>query len=401
MTSLLSAEASAETPLNASTSRRRFIALAGGGVVMAALPLAGCSTTYPAAAVAAWQAPTEATDIRRWMLAHGLLAPNPHNRQPWIADLKREGEITLICDGDRLLPETDPYGRQILIGCGAFIELAVMAAAERGHRVTVQTFPDGEPGALELPAGRAVARLKIERDATVAKDPLFAQIRRRHTHKGTYDNARAVPADAWKALEMAATERGLQAGAVTEAAAMAQVRRITRESFETEIVTPRTYLESARLMRIGPDEITQMRDGISLMGSMVRVMATVGMFDRFEVPVRGSSNYKQTMDRWAAHETGSGYYWITSNTNTRSTQVDSGRAYVRAHLRATALGIDMHPLSQAVQEFAEVKPQYDALKSLLGIAGTGTTVQMLVRVGYGAAGTGPSPRRDVASLIRA
>lgn len=392
---------SVDAPVNASPSRRRFITLAGGGVVMAALPLAGCSTTYPAAAVAAWNAPEDNTDIRRWMLAHGLLAPNPHNRQPWIADLKREGEITLICDGERLLPETDPYGRQILIGCGAFIELAVMAAAERGHRVAVQAFPDGEPGALELPAGRVVARLKIERDAAAAKDLLFAQIRRRHTHKGAYDSARAVPADAWQALQTAATERGLQAGSVTEAAAMAQVRRITRESFETEIVTPRTYLESARLMRIGPGEIAQMRDGISLMGSMVRVMATVGMFNRFEVPVRGSSNYKQTMDRWAAHETGSGYYWITSATNTRRIQLDSGRAYVRAHLRATALGIDMHPLSQAVQEFAEVKPQYDALKSLLGIAGTGTTVQMLVRVGYGAAGTGPSPRRDLAQLIRA
>jgi hypothetical protein len=160
-------------------------------------------------------------------------------------------------------------------------------------------------------------------------------------------------------------------------------------------------LESARLMRIGPDEIAKNRDGISLMGSMVRVMATVGMFDRFEVPVRGSSNYKQTMDRWAAHETGSGYFWITSNNNRRSTQVDSGRAYVRAHLRATALGIDMHPLSQAVQEFAEVKPQFDALKALLGFGGTGTTVQMLARVGYGTPGMGPSPRREVASLIRA
>jgi hypothetical protein len=401
MTSLFSAEASAETPLNASSSRRRFITLAGGGVVMAALPLAGCGTTYPAAAVVAWNPSEDTTDIRRWMLAHGLLAPNPHNRQPWIADLKREGEITLICDGDRLLPETDPYGRQILIGCGAFIELAVMAAAERGHRVAVQSFPDGEPGALELPAGRVVARLKIERDAAVAKDPLFAQIRRRHTHKGAYDNARAVPADAWKALQTAAIERGLQAGVINDPTAMAQVRRITRESYETEIVTPRTYLESARLMRIGPDEIAKNRDGISMMSGMVRAMSAVGMFNRFEVPVRGSGNYQKTMDRWSAFETASGFYWITSSTNTRSTQVDSGRAYVRAHLRATALGIDMHPLSQAVQEFAEVKPQYDALKSLLGIAGTSTTVQMLVRVGYGAAGTGPSPRRELATLIRA
>jgi nitroreductase len=382
--------------------RRRFIALVGGGAVLAAAPLAGCSTAYPPAAVAAWQTQAEPTDVRRWMLAHGLLAPNPHNRQPWIADLRREGEITLICDGERLLPETDPYGRQILIGCGAFIELAVMAAAERGYRVQVQAFPEGEPSLTELPGGRVVARLKIERDAAVAKDPLFAQIRRRHTHKGAYDNARSVPADAWQALQTAATDRGLKAGSITDAAAMAQVRKITRDSFETEIVTPRTYLESARLMRIGPDEVAKYRDGISLMDGMVQVLTKAGMFDRFEVPVLGSANHKRTMDRWNAHETGSGYYWITSSTNTRSHQLDSGRAYVRAHLQATSLGIDMHPLSQAVQEFVEVKPQFDALRTLLGLNGTSTVVQMLVRVGYGAAGgKAPTPRRDVAQLIRA
>jgi hypothetical protein len=382
--------------------RRRFIALVGGGAVLAAAPLAGCSTAYPTAAVAAWQTQAETTDVRRWMLAHGLLAPNPHNRQPWIADLRREGEITLICDGERLLPETDPYGRQILIGCGAFIELAVMAAAERGYRVQVQAFPEGEPSLTELPGGRVVARLKIERDAAVAKDPLFAQIRGRHTHKGVYDNARSVPADAWQALQRAATDRGLKAGSIIDAAPMAQVRKITRDSFETEIVTPRTYLESARLMRIGPDEVAKHRDGISLMDGMVQVVTKVGMFDRFEVPVRGSANHKRTMDRWNAHETGSGYYWITSSTNTRTNQLDSGRAYVRAHLQATALGIDMHPLSQAVQEFVEVKPQYDALRTLLGLAGSDTTVQMLARVGYGApGGKAPTPRRDVAQLIRA
>ena len=328
--------------------RRRFIALVGGGAVLAAAPLAGCSSTYPAAAVQAWQAPSEATDIRRWMLAHGLLAPNPHNRQPWSADLRRDGEITLVCDGERLLPETDPFGRQILIGCGAFIELAVMAAAERGHGVRVALFPDGEPGPRELPRGRTVARLSLTRDAATRKDPLFAQIRRRHTHKGAFDNARRVPAEVWQALTSSAIDSGLLAGTVNDAQTMTTLRRITRDSFETEMLTPRTYLESARLMRIGPDEIERHRDGIALTGAMVRLMAGVGLFDRFEVPQRGSSNYKQTMNRWSVFETGSGYFWIASRGNARAAQSDSGRAYVRAHLQATAAGVDMHPLSQAL-----------------------------------------------------
>jgi hypothetical protein len=389
-------------PLNqVEPQRRRFIRLVGGGAVLVALPLTGCSSAYPPTAVKAWQEGFETTDVRRWMLAHGLLAPNPHNRQPWIADLRTPGEIKLVCDAERLLPETDPFGRQILIGCGAFIELAVIAAAEKGHRVRVELFPDGEPSLRELPAGRTVARLLVQPDASLAKDALFVQIRNRHTHKGAFDSNRVVPPLVWQQLQTTATANNLLAGTVTQSSAMAEVRQITRDSFETEMLTPRTYLESAHLMRIGPGEVEANRDGISLMGPMVRVMSSVGLFDRFEVPKRGSSNYKQVMKRWAVYETGSGYFWIASRDNSRAAQLNSGRAYVRAHLQATAAGVDMHPLSQALQEFAEVRPQFDALHALLGFGGNTGTLQMLARVGYGIDKTSPSPRRELGQLIRA
>ena len=80
------------------------------------------------------------------MLSYALLAPNPHNLQPWLADLHTPGQITLSLDAQRLLPATDPFGRQILMGAGAFLELLSLAAAERGHRVELALFPDGLPG---------------------------------------------------------------------------------------------------------------------------------------------------------------------------------------------------------------------------------------------------------------
>ena len=174
------------------------------------------------------------------MLVHALLAPNPHNRQSWIADLKRDAEITLVCDADRLLPETDRFGRQVLIGCRAFIEPAVIAAAERGHRVSVDLFPEGVPNRRDLPGGSAVARLRGGPDGALRRDPWFAQIRRRHTRKGAYDSARAVPSPLWRALEASATERGLMVGSVDAPAPMAALRRITRDSFEIEMLAPRT-----------------------------------------------------------------------------------------------------------------------------------------------------------------
>ncbi len=382
-------------------NRRRAIGLVGGGVVLATATLAGCAGAFPSGAVQAWQASPDAGDLRRYMLAHALLAPNPHNRQPWLADLRRDGEISLVCDKDRLLPETDPFGRQIVIGCGAFIELAVIAAAERGFAVEVLPFPDGEPGAQELPGGRVVARLVLKADAALPRDPLFAQIRRRHTNKAAYDSRRAVPAPLLQQLVATAQTSGLLAGDIVAPERVAAVRKVARAAFETEMSTPRTWLESAHLLRIGPGEIEKHRDGISLMGMMPRLMSSLGLFDRFEVPVRGTSNFTRVTERFQAEETGSGYFWIASRGNSRRSQLDAGRAYVRAHLQATAAGVDMHPQSQSIQEFAEVRSQFNALHQLLGFDPAQVTVQMLARVGYGTVVAQGTPRRELGGLVLA
>ncbi len=388
----------------AAPARRRFMRLTGGGVVMAAASstslLAGCASGYPDAAVAAWQQPVDDQgDVRRFALAHALLAPNPHNRQPWLADLRRSGEITLSCDLQRLLPETDPYGRQILIGHGAFLELLVIAAAERGYRAEVFAFPEGEPSAQALDA-RPVARIVLRGDAKLARDPLFAQIHRRHTHKGRYDASRGLAPDHAQALRaVLAGSADLSGGLVLDAPTRQLVSRLARQAYEAEMATPRTYLESARLFRIGPDEIAQHRDGIAINGLMPRLLSAVGLFDRTQVPVPGDAVWRQVMDRWADFDTGSGYVWIASRDAGRRAQLAAGRAYMRLHLAATAQGVDMQPLSQALQEFAEVSGPYAELHRLLGLDPQHTPLQMLSRVGYGVGAAPATPRRGLAALL--
>jgi hypothetical protein len=375
--------------------------MVGGGAVFATLPLAGCASTYPEVATQAWRAANAETDLRRHMLAHAVLAPNPHNRQPWIANLMQPGRIGLVCDGERLLPETDPFGRQILIGCGAFIELAVIAAAERGVAVDVQLFPDGAPAADALPRGTRVAVLQLREPGSARPDPLFAQIPRRHTNKTAYANDRALPAQLTMQWAQTAHRFGLISGVVADAAGMDRLRAITREANEIESVTARTWLESAQLMRIGPGAIARHRDGISLNGTMPRLMHAVGLFDPLEVPKPGSANLKRVMERWAAFETGSGYLWLASTGNTRQLQVNAGRAYVRLHLQATAAGAQMHPLSQALQEYAEVRGPYAAVHRALALDPQQSTVQMLARTGYALHAAQPSPRRGLQAMLQA
>jgi hypothetical protein len=61
----------------------------------------------------------------------------------------------------------------------------------------------------------------------------------------------------------------------------------------------------------------------------------------------------------------------------------------------------MHPLSQALQEFPEVRASYEGLHRALGVDPASGPVQMLARAGYALSPAGPSPRRDLASMLRA
>jgi hypothetical protein len=68
-----------------------------------------------------------------------------------------------------------------------------------------------------------------------------------------------------------------------------------------------------------------------------------------------------------------------SEGNTREQQVRAGRGYVRAQLAATAHGLSMQPLSQALQEYAEQESPYAAIHALLQAARPAQTVQMWAR----------------------
>lgn len=387
--------------------RRNFIRLVGGGVVVSSL--SACSTDYPAEAVQAWKGPAAQEDLRRWALAFAILAPNSHNRQPWIADLREADAISLYVDRTRLLPMTDPWFRQIMVSQGTFLESLVMALRERGVEPLVQLFPQGEFAARTLD-DRPVARVHWTGAATsTAKDPLFAQLLRRHTAKVDYDLSRPVAPGVVESLKSVLADPQVQFGATLDPARVEPLRALCWESARVELLTERTVMESVRLTRVGPDEIAQHRDGISVNSLVPRVAAALGAFDRSNPPVEGSTAYKQMMGRFEGHsKTAMGFVWLSTPSarhlaagTTRSAEVQAGRAYMRLQLKATELGLQVHPMSQAPQEFSEMKPYYDRLHQLLlGKPAEQETVQMFCRIGYCAAQP-HTPRRAVQGFVRA
>lgn len=393
----------------ADRGRRGFIRLAGGGFLAAAAAggLAGCSEAFPPEALEAWRGPAQDTELRRWAVAHAILAPNSHNRQPWLVDLREPDTILLQVDRERLLPMTDPWYRQIMVSQGTFLEALVLALAERGQQARVELFPQGEfePRAVD---GRPVARVTWTAPETgTGKDPLFAFLLRRHTAKVDYDTGRPVLAQTLQALETGLVDPGVRFGATIDAARIETLRNLCWESARVELLTPRTVMESVHLTRVGPQEIAQHRDGISVNSWLPRIANAVGAFDRSNPPAEGSTAYKQMMGRFEGHSrTAMGFVWLSTPTERhaaagtmRSAEVQAGRAYMRLQLRATALGLQMHPMSQAPQEFAEMKPWYDRLHQLLlGKPAQQETVQMFCRIGY-CAEQQHTPRRALDSFL--
>ena len=398
-------------------ARRRFIRLAGGGTLAAALPssgaLSGCQvfSGMPESALEPWQGPGNVEDVRLWSMSWAILAPNPHNRQPWLLTLVDNDSIVLSLDPERLLPDTDPLSRQILIGTGALLGLLEIAAAERGYRLETTLFPQGEFG--ESPDDRPVARIRFIADTAARTSDtaaLFTQIPHRHTRRDAYVPSRA-PSSAFLDKLNADVARidaaGLRTGLVRRdrnAAMFDRIGEITASAWRTEVITPHTMLESMRLLRVGAREIERHRDGISLTEPLVVALNMLGMLDRSKAPAADSAMIKRLISDFdTALASTPAFYWLASRGNSRSDQLLCGRAYVRAQLLATADGLVMQPLSQALQEYEEVRSDYVAIHTLIGESlanglGKEPTVQMLCRIGYPATGVDevtPAPRRGV------
>ena len=185
-----------------------------------------------------------------------------------------------------------------------------------------------------------------------------------------------------------------------QAELLAKHRQIAAEAWRIELTTPRTIMESFDVLRVGDKEIAQHRDGLSLLDAKVVWLNRLGLFDRSKAPAPDdfatTSQIKEFGKNLASTP---GFLWMVTEGNDRATQVSAGRAYVRVQLAATALGLVMQPLSQALQEYHEQKKPYADIHALTGAARPGQTVQMWARVGY-APTAPPAPRRRLQDFIR-
>ncbi len=345
-------------------SRRAWLSILGGGVVLPAAGAGGFALTRrPDDALAPWARAGDYREPRMRALSYAILAPNPHNRQPWLVDLSTPDRVVIWRDPARDLPETDPHDRQLTIGMGCFLEQFAIAANETGHAVSFDLFPQGDDGPV------AVADLT---PGAADPDPLFDHVLDRRSCKEAYAD-RAVP----RAPEIEAL-----ADLYTDAETVGRLRALTWQAWTVEMTTPRTLQESVDLFRMGKAEIEAKPDGIALGGPMLETLMLLGLLTREGQSDPESAQFQRAMERFETMlKATPAYAVLRTPGNDRRDQIAAGRRWLRLNLTTTAHGLALHPVSQALQEYPEMRPHYRAAHALL--AAPGETVQMVGRLGYG------------------
>jgi hypothetical protein len=376
--------------------RRDFmLVLAAGGAM---ITLTACDR-MPDEAVMGWQGPESGqADPRLRALAWAMLAPSPHNLQPWIADIRNPGLIELYVDLKRLLPQTDPSNRQILISCGAFLELLRMAARQDGYSVGIELMPQGD----YIDAGvdqRPFAHVRLERHPQVERDPLFAAVRARRTNRRPY-SALVPDTKALQTLAIAAERPGISLAAATSPDQVQRIRELAIQGYRLEFTNQATWTESADLVRLGAAAVAAEPSGLPALGAKVWWARSFGFLNRESLRKTDgyAAQYALNNAIEAAQHTCS-WIWLTTSDNSRRTQIEVGRAYMRVDLAAAMLNLAIHPNSQVLQEFAEMQALFQAFHREVGIAEP-ARVQMLTRIGF-AERPDPAPRRALARIVRA
>ncbi|MCA3562680.1 MAG: twin-arginine translocation pathway signal protein [Aestuariivirga sp.] len=343
-----------------------MLLLVGGGAIVAAGVGAVEASRTPSRAMEPWSLAGSYGEIRRNALSWALLAPNPHNLQPWRAQLIGEDSVALFLDPERSLPQTDPFGRQIVIGLGCFIELMRMAAAQSGYGVDLDFYPEGEG------AQAPVVRARFRPNAA-QPDALFVAAQDRRTNRLAYD-VRPLPSEETAIL----SEYGV---VVSEPEAVANLRALAKEAWDIELMTPRAWKESVDELRFGARQIDATPDGLAVRGGFINLLAGLGLVTREAQLPQGSMGWQTAMDAFNDAIAATPAFVVqVSEGNTRRDQLDAGSRWMRLSLAAAQRGLSLQPLSQALQEYPEMAAPYARIHALY--AQPGQTVQMLARVGF-------------------
>lgn len=326
-----------------------------------------------------WAAVPDATaDVATrlgWYAAVAGWAPSKHNTQPW-RFLLHDETLEFWTDPTRMLPETDPHRREMVISCGAAIHLACVAARALGHQPRVAVSADA--------TGEFLAQLEEAGTWGTTEDDrrLLDAIPLRRTDRGPLDREQLPPALPFQ-LQSAAAAEGASLRLVSTAGDRSSLAALVERADRLLVQRGQVDAELARWLREPGDS---RQDGVP--SDHTR---GPGASYRAEFVQRdfSSTRSRPAQDRPGPDDPVIGI--LCTPADQQPDWLAAGRALAAVLLRATAAGANASYLNQPVEESA-MRHQLREQFALDGVP------QLVLRIGVGGEVL-PTPRRHPGSTI--
>lgn len=343
-------------------------------------------------------------DPRIQLAAHGLLAANGHNMQPWKIRLDKDDPMAfyLYADSGRLTDEVDPFARQMMITQGTFLEYVKIAGDELGYQAAVELFPNGGYDEQKLQASMKtipVAKIRLTKDKP-QNNPLYDSLFLPDTNRAAYQSNK-LASEQIAQLAAINTDVNISIKIFQDKENIEKLGGYAMKSAAIEAGVSRVMQETDTIFRANEYQKNKYRYGFSVegqgtSGSMQHILqGLVTVFPSLNSGKAAADMFIRST-RTSVDNTPA-YAMIITNDNSRSSQVKSGMLYSRLILTTHRLGLVMQPLSQVLEEYSEMKEPYTSIHS--DYASDGGTIQMLVRLGKPTKEVSQSMRRDVMDLI--
>jgi hypothetical protein len=303
-----------------------------------------------------------------FLLNYAILAPSSHNSQPWMFNVS-EDDIQVFADRSRWLNVADADRREQYISLGCALENLVIAAEHFGYNCSVSYFtgPDDHVATVSLPANFSPP----------SDSRLFYAITSRQTNRNPYEPQTISEADL-ETIKSLCSDPDVGVFITRDSAIKKGFLDLVVQANGIQYSDVNYKSELGRWLGLGVMGPTGVQ---AKLAQMAVVFLDVGQEQtKKDALLINSTPYLG---------------FISTANNDRISSVKAGRVLERFWLGATALGISLHPMSQAL-EVPETKTN---LTALLPAQKGMMQVQQAFRLGYAKQISEHSTRRPLQEVL--